>query len=514
MPTDYCSELPPGWAFTTLGEFVRPPRGKIRPTTDSALPFVGMDHIQPGTCRLIGQDEFRKMKSAGSHFLPGDVLYGRLRPYLNKVHVARFEGASSAEFIVLPSSETHDSVFLKYLLHQKRFVNFADDLSAGDRPRVDFKKIGSFSFALPPLAEQSRIASRVEELFSTLDAGEIAIDRATRDVSRYRKSILKAAVTGLLTADWRDRNSVAPATRDAPLAPLLESRRSQWEAGEVEKLRKKGCSEPTSPAEWARLRKRYVEPNQADPPGYPELPASWAWATVHQLASGKPRSFQSGPFGSALLHSEFQLAGCLVLGIDNVGKAGEFLPGAQNRISPAKFDALRKFEARPGDVLITVMASIGRTCVVPGDIERSIISKHVYRISVNPEHVCPRFLELALRGCPETRQRIFRDARGQTRLGLNKEIIADLPIPLPPLEEQLEIISRVDEAFSRADAAERALKEHASKSRALRHSILKAAFEGRLVPQDSSDEPAAVLLERIRDTRRAASRSPRRKTRA
>ena len=125
---------------------------------------------------------------------------------------------------------------------------------------------------------------------------------------------------------------------------------------------------------------------------------------------------QSGPFGSNLKHSEFKQSGILVIGIDNV-RDGWFSIGNQNRISEKKFRELAKYQARPGDLLITVMASLGRTCVVPRDLETAIITKHVYRISMEEENLYPEYFNLLLQSQTMSRRRMFESAQGQTRPG-------------------------------------------------------------------------------------------------
>ena len=191
-------EPPRGWAEVTLGQVVDPPRPKAAPGDHSELPFVGMDSIAPGGMSLLSVGRFGDMKSAGGLFEPGDVLYGRMRPYLNKVHRARQRGACSAEFIVMPPGELLHGDFLAYLLHQRSFVNFASNQSSGDRPRVDFGSLSFFAFGLPPKSEQQRIVSRIEELFSEIDEGERALERAMKLVKHYRQSVLKAAFSGQL----------------------------------------------------------------------------------------------------------------------------------------------------------------------------------------------------------------------------------------------------------------------------------------------------------------------------
>jgi type I restriction enzyme S subunit len=127
--SDEVMRLPAGWIETTLGSVVARPRSKASPAEHPELRFVGMDHIPANSMTLAGSARFGDMKSNGGLFLEGDVLYGRMRPYLNKVHVAKFSGACSAEFIVFPKSAALDGKFLAYLLHDRKYLNFSSGIS-------------------------------------------------------------------------------------------------------------------------------------------------------------------------------------------------------------------------------------------------------------------------------------------------------------------------------------------------------------------------------------------------
>jgi len=144
------------------------------------------------------------MSSSAARFYVGDVLYGRLRPYLNKVLLAPIDGLASAEFIVLPEMGAINARFLLWRVSASDFVEFACSQYEGDRPRVAFEKLGKFHILLPPRAEQTRIVAKLEELLSDLDAGVAELKAAQRKLTQYRQSLLKAAVEGALTAEWRD----------------------------------------------------------------------------------------------------------------------------------------------------------------------------------------------------------------------------------------------------------------------------------------------------------------------
>ncbi len=156
--------------------------------------------------KLLGTVPARTMKSSAVHFKPGDVLYGRLRPYLNKVYRPSFEGLCSAEFIVLPENDRVDGGYLQYFLNSSAFVRYASHLNAGDRPRVDFEQLAPYQLPIRPKHEQRRIVAEIEKQFSRLEEALAIIDTARGRLTSYRQSVLAAVQTGALCGlngnDW------------------------------------------------------------------------------------------------------------------------------------------------------------------------------------------------------------------------------------------------------------------------------------------------------------------------
>lgn len=203
-------DLPAGWEWKRLGEICPANRKKIQPATKPELPYIGMEHIEPYTGMQCGQDIFGHMKSAGVHFFPGDVLYGRLRPYLSKVFLARQEGACSPEFIVFEENNNLSNKYLVYFLRSGDFVNFAShpDNTSGERPRIDYATIAAHPIPLPPsLQDQKRIVERIDSLFAELDKAEETLRHTITLCEQYKQSVLKAAVTGELSKEWRKANN-------------------------------------------------------------------------------------------------------------------------------------------------------------------------------------------------------------------------------------------------------------------------------------------------------------------
>jgi type I restriction enzyme, S subunit len=165
-------KLPKGWVMTTLGEIAGLSQERALPTDTPTLRYVGLEHIEPQTMKLLGHGYARESRSSLVRFSKGDVLYGKMRPYLNKVWVAEFDGLCSAEFLVFSKYSGLNSKFLALRLNAEDFVAFANGQISGERPRVDFGKLSSFPIALPPTSEQDRIVAKLEAALSRVQRAE------------------------------------------------------------------------------------------------------------------------------------------------------------------------------------------------------------------------------------------------------------------------------------------------------------------------------------------------------
>lgn len=184
------NRLPRGWEWSELAEVTRPKAGRIKPSDDDDQPYLSLEDLESGSTRILRWRRAGDYRSSSAQIAPGDVLYGRLRPYLNKVTVADRAGLASSEFIVFPSSPALSSRWLMYLLSSEAFVSFADTICDGDRPRVKWAQMSRFRFGLPPLREQERIVAAIEERLSRLDAAEAAIRSSRPKLDILRKSAI------------------------------------------------------------------------------------------------------------------------------------------------------------------------------------------------------------------------------------------------------------------------------------------------------------------------------------
>ncbi|MCZ2130448.1 MAG: restriction endonuclease subunit S [Bacteroidia bacterium] len=210
------SKMPTGWTKTTLGEIVKKVSVKALPTEMPEAKFIGMDCIESNTMKPYMTYQFSQFKSAGNSFKANHVLYGRMRPYLNKVYKAEFDGVCSGEFIIMECLDGFNPELLKYILHQRDFVRFANQKTSGDRPRVSFEELEEYPIFKCSPTEQNLIVQEIESRLSVCDKIEETIESSLQQAEALRLSIIKKAFEGKLVP--QDPN-------DEPAEKLLQQLR-------------------------------------------------------------------------------------------------------------------------------------------------------------------------------------------------------------------------------------------------------------------------------------------------
>jgi len=418
-------------------------------------------------------------------FSEGDVLYGKMRPYLNKVWVAEFDGLCSAEFLVFPKRGGLIGHFLAARLNAEDFVTFANTQVSGERPRVDFEKLSRFPVMLPPTAEQERITAKLNATLAGTQRAEAATRRAQKQLQRHRAAILHAAVTGEITREWREaqrkNKKVNVETGKALLRRLLAARRTQWEDAELQRLRAAG-KEPGN-QKW---KLRYPDPMPPRTEDLPNVPDRWTWASLDQIGELNRGRSRHRPRDDARLYGgryPFIQTG-------DIRKSGGTIREHTQTYNEFGLKQSRLWPA--GTLCITIAANIAETGILtyPACFPDSVVG------FVQDDGLLKvRFVEFFIRS---EKSELDRYAPATAQKNINLERLAGLAIPLPPLTEQAEIVREVEQRFAAADRLTAALQKQLTRAYAMRHSLLREAFAGRLVPQQSNDGSATVLLESIR----------------
>ena len=498
-------ELPDGWVKTTLSEIVRPSRQRGLPDEVRSMQYVGLEHVEAHTMKLVERACAYKARSSSMRFSRGDVLYGKMRPYLNKVWVAEFDGVCSAEFLVFPKRDELSNEFLAMRLNAEDFVTFANGQVSGERPRVDFPRLARFPIALPPAAEQERIVAKLKAALSGLQRAERAARRARQRLERYRVAVLHAAVSGEVTRSWREAqaqsNKEKSPTGEVGLQRLLAARRERWERGEIERLREKGRTPKND-----RWKTRYAEPVRPDVSDLPELPDTWHWASLEMIAEiGSGISVSQG----RLVRKPVELP---YLRVANVLRGHVDI--SEIKTIRVEEDRVPAYLLHVGDILFTEGGDrdkLGRGWVWEGQIPECVHQNHVFRARlIDPSLLNPKFVS---HWGNTFGQRFFLKHGTQTTnlASINRAVLGRLPVPIAPIDEQTEIVRETERRLVAADKLAVALEQHLARSHATRQSLLREAFAGRLVSQDPKDEPASDLLERIRVAQEAEAHKQRSK---
>jgi type I restriction enzyme S subunit len=507
---------PFNWSLVSVEEIsadVSPGFASGKHNSDGA----GVPHLRPMNVDRDGQIDLTVIKSVaesnGIELRAGDVLFNNTNSaeLVGKTAVvsARKDGFAFSNHMTRIRPEAGvSSAFVSRQLHflwmtgyfKHRCTNHVNQASISSKTLAN-----NVPLLLPPAAEQTRIVAKLEELLSDLDAGVAELKAAQKKLAQYRQSLLKAAVTGGLTSKWRAARAVSESGEAENgskfLQRVLTERRARWEAKQLAKFK---AQSKTPPKDW---QKKYPEPVQPDTTGLPELPEGWVWASGEQLCefitkgTTPPKDLNSGGQKSIPF-----------LRVTNLTDLGELDLADEVFVSVETHQGfLARSAVYPNDVLMNIVGPpLGQVAVVPTTFPEWNINQAIaiFRAveGVLPWFICRYLLSPVAQRWLKARS---KTTAGQTNLTL--EVCRSLPFPLPPLDEQQAVLVNLETAMNSIVTQEQAIVLSLKQSTAQRQNILRAAFAGQLVPQDPADEPASVLLARIRAERaqRGASKKPR-----
>lgn len=494
-------ELPNTWAFAPLSSIA-----DVNPRSFCPLPsavsqpvhFVPMSAVTEefGGIDISARRPLGDVQKGYTSFLTNDVLLAKITPCMENGKLALVPplqdhlAFGSTEFHVLRAKDQVQPSWLAYFLSQSAFRRLARQNMTGSagQLRVATTWLSDALIPVAPATEQTRIVAKLEELLSDLDAGVAELKAAQKKLAQYRQSLLKAAVEGALTAAWRTQHQ--PTETGAQLLQrILQERRARWEARQRAKFAEQG---KTPPKDW---QKKYPEPVQPNTTDLPKLPQGWVWASVEQLGDvqlGRQRS--PDKVGGVSPTPYIRAA--------NVTEAGVDL----SDVLEMDFSETEKqtFALKVGDVLLTEASGsaehVGRPAIWKHADGLYCFQNTVLRFSplgIGSEYAFYSFLAMQKLG-------VFRKLSGGVGINhLSAGKFSKLPMPLPPLVEQLALIESIEQKFALWDEQLSSINHAIKQSTAQRQNILRAAFSGQLVPQDPHDEPASALLERIRAERAA-----------
>lgn len=479
--------LPSGWAQTRLEDVATIVLGQSPPGDTYNEDGDGLPFFQ-------GKAEFGEMYPSVAKWCsrpvrvaePEDVLIS-VRAPVGPTNLSREVSCIGRGLAAIRPS---DGIPPRYLLYAIRASEseLASKGTGSTFSAISGQQLHQHPIPLAPLPEQRRIVAEIEKQLTRLDAAVAALSRSQAKLKRYRSAVLKAACEGhlvpteaeLARAEARDYESA-----DVLLERILKQRRARWEAAQLNKIRAKG-KEPKD----ARWKAKYQEPGAPESEGLQGFPEGWTRVSLGQLTW----SVKDGPHYSP----PYVADGVPFITGGNVRPEGVDFEGAKNVSSTTHTELSRRCKPERGDILYTKGGTTGIARVNTYDVEFSVWV-HVAVLKIAGD-VDVFFLQHTLNSpaCYAQAQR-YTHGVGNQDLGLTRMV--RIHFGLPPIGEQVRIAAEVDRRLSIVRELQSTVDHALARAGRLRQSILKTAVRGKLVAQDPNDEPANVLLERIRAER-------------
>ena len=203
--------LPTGWENRQFYEVCDRVKDSYQPVNGGSTPYIGLEHLAQGFPAFVGRGVESEVRSSKTAFKVGDILFGKLRPYLRKGAPADFDGISSTDILVFRAAERCESNFLKYLVHSDEFIDYAKSTTGGVRhPRTSWPSLRKFQLSLPPLPEQKKIA----HILSTVQRAIEAQERIIQTTTELKKTLMHKLFTeGTPQRTPRNKQKSAPCPR-------------------------------------------------------------------------------------------------------------------------------------------------------------------------------------------------------------------------------------------------------------------------------------------------------------
>jgi type I restriction enzyme S subunit len=462
-------ELPPCWLALRLVDVCQYlPTGVEK--YEGKRQYYSTGSIQESSVNPEGSYSFIERPSRANRMAQkGDVLQARMKGTNKALLVEEGLDGSlfSTGFIQLRAFDCCPSMsrYIYYYIQSLDFLNQRDSLATGTtQVALTDTRVKRITFPLAPLAEQDRIVAKIEELFARLDAGTEGLRKVKAQLRRYHQAVLKYAFEGKLTEEWRKTHKHQTEPTSTILERLMQERESTFSEAR--------------------------EPDLLEAPDLPQLPDGWSWANLEQLSQRIIDCLHSTP--------RFTETGKYCVDTNCIEQNRILFDKARFVSEEAFKERVRRLVPKAGDVLLAREGTIGTAVVVPENVELCLGQRMMLFRPVN--EVLSRYFMWGLLS-PIFESQWKPKVTGTTAPHVNIRDLKLMYLPLTCQEEQRVIVNEIETHISIIDQTEAYVDKSLKQVERLRYSILRRAFEGKLVPQDLSDEPADKLLERIKEER-------------
>lgn len=450
-------KIPATWVWSTMGEIAEVIGGGTPKTNDSSnyeggkIPWITPADLSGYSAKYIGHGERfiteKGLKDSSARMMPaGTILFSSRAPVgyvaISSNPVCTNQGFKS---FVLKNGDVLPDYVYWWLKGSKEL---AERMASGTTfLELSGAKAKQIPIPIAPLDKQKLIIAEIEKQFSRLDEAVANLKRVKANLKRYKAAVLKAAVEGKLTEEWRKVHSdVEPASE--LLKRILSERKKKWED--------------------AFPKKKYAAPVGPEIENLPSIPDTWTWTTLPQLgelnrgkSKHRPRNapkLYGGPYPFIQTGDVRHASGNITHYEQTYSEAGL----KQSKLWPK------------GTLCITIAANIADTAILGMD---ACFPDSIVGFIPESEYVDVRYVEYFIRTAKEN---IERFAPSTAQKNINLEILYDVAVPLPPLMEQRAIIDEIEQKLSVADDVDKAEDANSARAERLRQTILKNAFSGNL----------------------------------
>lgn len=439
------------------------------------------------------------LKKSSAKLFPKNTVLFSCRAPIGYTVIANKEMCTNQGFKSIHPYDGVDSEYIYYFLTSSR--QEAEKVATG----TTFKEISKTAFSkllfpLPPLVEQKAIVNKIEELFGSLDSGIADLKKAQEQLVIYRQAVLKKAFEGELTREWREKQTNLPSS-DELLERIKKERQEHYETQvadwkqAVQVWEKSGItgkkpSRITRPKKFPEVKSEEVET-------YDSIPNSWFWTRFGSI------TYKIGDIDHKMPKTVEK--GMPYISTGNIGKDGKIDFDNAKQISREDFDRLAlKIKPEKGDIIFPRYGTIGRNMLI--DFDKEFLVSYSCAIIKNITKVMDEKFTLYFSLSPVIKREINRYVVETTQANIGITSIESFVYPLCSKQEQHQIVREIESRLSVCDKIEESIKDSLEKAEALRQSILKKAFEGKLLSsseiakckQAKDYEPASVLLEKIK----------------
>jgi type I restriction enzyme S subunit len=493
--------IPEEWVKACVEDLGMIQTERIDPTDypETEFELWSVPSYETGSPKYVKGEEIGSRKQIVQE---NDVLLSRINPRLNRVWVVTEQKSqpqiASTEWVVFRCQEIN-SRFLRYALLQPHFKRLmCDHVSGvgGSLSRTRKRDLRQFEIGIPPFPEQRRIADRLDAIQSRTQATGETLNQVPDRIEEYRQSVLNAAFSGRLTADWReDHTDVEPA--EAMLKRILDKRRERWENDYRAKYEAKGKEPPSG---W---KSRYSEPDGLESPSdLANLPETWTWARVERLC-------WASRYGTSE-KCDYDQEGPPVLRIPNI--RGRKVTLGDMKFAASGADLSNIDPLRPGDFLVIRTNGSGDIIGRAGLIEEKFEEPHFFasyliRFRLLSVSSLPEWFNL-IWDSPIVRREIVQEAASSAgQYNISQSAIFDFALPLPPADEMEELVRRTNQRLDKIAEMAQHVEQADERLNHLDRSVLAKAFRGELVEteadrarrEDRDYETAEELLNRVKE---------------